>query len=389
VVRNHRSFFPPSEAVMYLSGEPLHVITLHLVDRWRRARPDVPISFSAGVDGRNFADCASLGFTPITTCTDLLRPGGYGRLPKYMENLEERMRALGVRTLGDFVVKSQGRGAAAIRRALPAGPMQDALLEALSSERVDLAAVLTQAGQGALYEPLVRTAGVLNTPAVLERVQKDPRYRAEKNHAVPRKIGSKLWLFDCINCDKCVPVCPNDSNFVYHTTPMSAGFVRLRIEGGAVTETAGGLFEVKKDHQLANFQDFCNECGNCDTFCPEDGGPYVEKPRFFGSRAAFDAIRTRDGFFCRRDGERDTVLGRIGGREYTLEIDRASGRAVFTDAAIRVELDHRERRTLRAEALPGAPEGHTLDLSAYLNLALAADGAMDPQRANPVNAGWL
>ena len=83
------------------------------------------------------------------------------------------------------------------------------------------------------------------------------------------------------------------------------------------------------------------------------------------------------------------VLGRIGGREYSLEIDRESGRAVFTDAGIRVELDHRERRTLRAEALPGAPDGHTLDLSAYLNLALAADGAMDPARANPVNAGWL
>jgi putative selenate reductase len=389
VVRNHRPFFPSSESVMYLSGEPLHVITLHLVDRWRRARPDVPISFSAGVDGRNFADCASLGFTPITTCTDLLRPGGYGRLPKYMENLEERMRALGVRTLGDFVVKSQGRGPAAIRRAIPAGPLRDALLEALPSDRVDLAALLRQAGQTALYDPLVRAAGVLNTPVVLERVQKDPRYRAEKNRAVPRKIGSKLWLFDCINCDKCVPVCPNDANFVYHVAPLRTGFARLRVVGGAVTEIAGGLFEVKKDHQLANFADFCNECGNCDTFCPEDGGPYIEKPRFFGSRAAFDATRERDGFFCQREGGRDTVLGRIGGREYSLEVDRATGQGVFSDARIRVELDHRERRTLRAEALPGAPEGHTLDLSAYLNLALAADGAMDPQRANPVNAGWL
>jgi putative selenate reductase len=61
---------------MYLSGEPLHVITLNLVERYRRARPEVPISFSAGVDGRNFADCVALGFTPVTTCTDLLRPGG-------------------------------------------------------------------------------------------------------------------------------------------------------------------------------------------------------------------------------------------------------------------------------------------------------------------------
>ena len=92
VVRNHRSLFPRGEAVMYLSGAPLHVITLSLVERVRRARPQVPLSFSAGVDNRNFADCVALGLAPVTVCTDLLKPGGYGRLPKYLENLEERMR---------------------------------------------------------------------------------------------------------------------------------------------------------------------------------------------------------------------------------------------------------------------------------------------------------
>jgi putative selenate reductase len=360
-----------------------------LVEKYRRARPQVPISFSAGVDNRNFADCTALGFTPITTCTDLLRPGGYGRLPKYLANLEERMRALGVRRLGDYVLKACGQGPAAIRQEVPPGPLRDALLEGLSAQRVDLSGILELAGQPALYPRVVRAAGVLNTPVVLEKVQRDPRYRAAENHAVPRKIGSKLWLFDCINCDKCVPVCPNDANFVYHATPQRYEYSRLRIEGGAVVPDAGGVLEVKKDHQLANYADFCNECGNCDTFCPEDGGPYVEKPRFFGSLESWEATTDRDGFFCRREGARDLVWGRIHGREYRLEIDRARGSAIFTDDAIRVELDHRERRTLRCLALPGAAEGHTLEMSAYLNLALAAEGVMDPRRANPVNAGWL
>ncbi|HET9317349.1 MAG TPA: 4Fe-4S dicluster domain-containing protein [Vicinamibacteria bacterium] len=389
VVKNHRSFFPSSEAVMYLSGEPLHVITLALVDRYRRVRPDVPISFSAGVDSRNFPDCAALGFTPVTTCTDLLRPGGYARLPKYLENLEERMRTLGVRRLGDYVVKACGQGPAAIRQQVPAGPLRDALLEGLGSQRVDLLGILEQAGQKALHERIVRAAGVLNTPVVVEKVQNDPRFRAERNRVVPRKIGSKLWLFDCINCDKCVPVCPNDANFVYRTEPLRAEYATLRLEGGTVREAAGGVLEVKKDHQLANFADFCNECGNCDTFCPEDGGPYVLKPRFFGSLESWRQTKARDGFYCRRDGGRDLVWGRIRGREYELVIDRERGTAVFTDYAIRVALDHRARRVVRYEALPGAPEGHTLEMSAYLNLALAADGAIDPQRANPVNAGWL
>jgi putative selenate reductase len=286
-------------------------------------------------------------------------------------------------------VKACGQGPAAIRRAVPAGPLQDALLEGLDAQRVDLAGILTQAGQGALYERLVGAAGVLNTPVVVEKVQNDPRFRAAQNRVVPRKIGSTLWLFDCINCDKCVPVCPNDANFVYFTTPLRAEYATLRVVDGAVVAGAGGVLEVKKDHQLANFADFCNECGNCDTFCPEDGGPYVLKPRFFGSLESWQGTKDRDGFFCRREDGRDLVWGRIRGREYELEIDHARGTAVFTDRAIRVELDHRERRSLRFEALPGAAEGHTLEMSAYLNLALAADGAMDPRRANPVNAGWL
>src|SRR6185295_9118984 len=110
VVRNHRSFFPASESVMYLSGGPLHVITLALVEKYRQARPEVPISFSAGVDAQNYPDCAALFFTPITTCTDLLRPGGYGRLARYGTLLEERMRAVGATRLGDFVVRAFGKG---------------------------------------------------------------------------------------------------------------------------------------------------------------------------------------------------------------------------------------------------------------------------------------
>src|SRR5437899_348876 len=181
VVENPRPFFPASEAVMYLSGEPLHVITLNLVEKYRRARPEVPISFSAGVDARNYPDCAALGFTPITTCTDLLRPGGYGRLPKYAENLEERMRALGVRRLGDYVVKACGQGEAAVERVASEGPLRSVLLESLRSGAVDLLGVLTEAGEAGRYHELVRGAALLNTPLLVEKATRDPRYRAEAN----------------------------------------------------------------------------------------------------------------------------------------------------------------------------------------------------------------
>jgi putative selenate reductase len=387
VVRNHRAFFPASEAVMYLSGGPLHVITLNLVEKYRKARPDVPISFSAGVDGQNFPDCAALGFTPITTCTDLLRPGGYGRLPRYLQHLEERMRERRVRRMGDYVVAAAGRGEEAVRRATGEGPLRDALLASLLSGDVDLRGVLEARGAGDVYPRLVHEAALLNTPVLVARATADPRYRAENNRAVPRKVGSRLVLFDCINCDKCIPVCPNDANFSYEVAPASVPYRSYAISGGAVVESGGGTFVVRKEHQIANFQDFCNECGNCDVFCPEDGGPYIEKPRFFGSLDDWQALKDRDGFFARRTDGLDAIWGRIRGREYHLEVDRTQDRGVFTDGVITVEVRHGERRPVAARAGREAAEGHALDFAAYLNLAWAVDGVLDPRRVNPVNVG--
>jgi putative selenate reductase len=385
VVRNHRAFFPRAEAVMYLSGAPLHVITLGLVERFRRARPRVPLSFSAGVDNRNFPDCVALGLAPVTACSDLLRPGGYSRLPKYLENLTERMRALGVRTVGDFVVKACGAGEAALESAIPPSPLRQGLLASLRSDRVDLRAVLAAAGQEARYDELVRTASVLNTPLVVARASADPRYRAGSLRE-PRRIGRHLALFDCVNCDKCLPACPNDANFAYETEPLAREYESYRVEGGHAVPVAGGRFEVRERHQIGTFQDFCNDCGNCDTFCPEDGGPYLEKPRFFGTLAAFRERETLDGFFVDVRQAGDAMWARLRGVEYRLDVDRGADRAIFTDGRVTLELRHRERQPVGASVEPGTPEGHSLDVSAYLKMAVVLDGVLDPRRANPVNA---
>jgi putative selenate reductase len=272
-----------------------------------------------------------------------------------------------------------------MRAEVPEGPAREGLLAALAGGG-DLAAAAERAGGPGLYDRLVRRAALLNTPVVAARAASDARYRAEKNRAVPRKIGSHLAVFDCINCDKCVPVCPNDANFVYETVPLSVDYRNFVVSGGTVTDVPAGAFVAAKAHQIANFQDFCNECGNCDVFCPEDGGPYIEKPRLFGSLQAWTALRARDGFFTRRDAQGDAVWARIRGREYRLDVDRDRDRGFFTDGVITVEVSHSERRPLGARARDEAPDGHTLDFSAYLNMALVVDGVLDTARSNPVNA---
>ena len=331
VVRNHRSFFPPGESVMYLSGPPLHVVTLALVEKVRRARPEIPLSFSAGVDNRNFADCVALGLAPVTTCTDLLKPGGYGRLPKYLESLEERMREKGARTIEEYC-------------------------------------------RAAAVDPAV----------AVERAKADPRYRAGGLRP-PRRIGRRLATFDCINCDKCLPACPNDANFVYETEPASIEYRNYRVEGGRATPAAGGTFVVAEPHQIGTFQDFCNDCGNCDTFCPEDGGPYRVKPRFFGSLEAWRTDAPRDGLFVEPRPNGAVAWARLEGIEYRYERD--GDRAVFSDGRITLELRYPDRAPLGATVAEGTPDGHTLDGRAGLTIAALVDGVLDPRRANPVNAG--
>jgi hypothetical protein len=80
------------------------------------------------------------------------------------------------------------------------------------------------------------------------------------------------------------------------------------------------------------------------------------------------------------------MWGRIRGVEYRLEVDRDADRATFSDSRLTIELRHRSRAPVSATAAPGTPDGHRLDLAAYLAMAAVLDGVVDTRRANPVNA---
>ena len=128
-----------------------------------------------------------------------------------------------------------------------------------------------------------------------------------------------MVLFDCLTCDKCLPVCPNDANFTFVIPPGTYPVERLLpTPGGWRSESADALF-IEKPRQIGNFADACNECGNCDVFCPEDGGPHLTKPRFFGSVDAWKETLGRDGFAFVQNGDTLSMHGRFDGEEVLLE----------------------------------------------------------------------
>lgn len=311
IVENRRDFFPASEKEMYLSGAPLHVLAMSLVQRIRGAFGDsMPVSFSAGIDQKNFADAVAIGLVPVTVCSDLLRPGGYGRGQSYFKELGRRMDAVGARDVDGFVLRAYGHAQAALAQA-GADPVQTARCLAAMSAGGDARAA---AGDD-LWGRWLSAARLLNTATYVPRAVADPRYTKAQNSKPPRRLDSHLTLFDCITCDKCIPVCPNDANFSYVLPAMQIPVVRasLSASGWQIERTEPLVVEQK--HQIANFADFCNDCGNCDVFCPELGGPYKMKARFFGTRAGFDADGT-DGLWVEATPDGLRVAGRFEGEVY-------------------------------------------------------------------------
>lgn len=230
VVENRRPNFPRSEAHAYLSGPPLHVLAIELGRRFRERFGDtLPISFSAGVDRKNAADTVACGFAPVTSCSDLLQPGGYGRMHGQVTELEGRMTALGVSDTSSFIQRWRAptTGSRAGAPSLGAGPAS------------------------------------ANIAAYARALVDDPRYAAAQQRP-PKKVERSLGLFDCLGCDKCVPVCPNLA--IFH--------VELERHG-------------VRSPQIAILADACNDCGNCAVFCPEHGAPSLAKARLslYGQRA--------------------------------------------------------------------------------------------------------
>ena len=374
VVENNKDFFPASEPVMYLSGAPLHPLAIALVARFRERFGDrLPVSFSGGIDEGNFAETVGLGLKPVTVCSDLLKFGGYRRGWRYFGALVKRMDAVGAKDIDVFVLKAHGQAEAAL------GDL------GLAEERADACRASLAAGgdpraaAGDVFSAWLSAARVRNSAAYAERVLADRRYSSAENDTPPKKIGSSLVLFDCLTCDKCIPVCPNDANFSF-SIPIGETPVELltRTADGWAVDVVG-VVKVRKPHQIGAFADACNECGHCDVLCPEDGGPYKTKPLFFGSLAAFEAAPERDGFVVQQGALGAIMHGRFGGE--TVRIERYGERVRYSGAGFDLAFDPGDV----AGSISGASDG-PVDLTRLRIMVPILDAVAGPGAVNYVSA---
>ncbi len=96
----------------------------------------------------------------------------------------------------------------------------------------------------------------------------------------------------CLYCDDicniCVGVCPNFANVAFESDKMRIPVYKVFNNESDRKFEVINYFEVKQNNQILNVADFCNECGNCVTFCPTNGSPFQTKPRFYLTEDSFN-----------------------------------------------------------------------------------------------------
>lgn len=140
---------------------------------------------------------------------------------------------------------------------------------------------------------------------------------------------------DChLICSTCVSVCPNLAFMTYRMPAFETTLPEIRLLHGEVAFGGGRRFRVEQQLQVAVQTDFCNECGNCATFCPTAGRPYKDKPRLYLNWNEFEAEKD-NAFMLLRSENAWGIRGRFAGETHTLLL---GGEAVYTSPRLKAKL---------------------------------------------------
>ncbi|MCP4748016.1 MAG: putative selenate reductase subunit YgfK [Desulfobacteraceae bacterium] len=127
-------------------------------------------------------------------------------------------------------------------------------------------------------------------------------------------------------CNVCVSVCPNRANVAYSIEPVEYPVQQARQTDNGVEVLTVQTAHISQRRQVLNLADYCNECGNCTTFCPTSGSPYLNKPKLHLSRDSYQSasfgyhFSSANRLEYKRDGSFASL--EITGRGYIFENDQ-------------------------------------------------------------------
>ncbi len=166
----------------------------------------------------------------------------------------------------------------------------------------------------------------------------------------------------CLDCHKfcslCVGVCPNLALQTWQTEPFEVDLPELRLGPDGISKQSGRTWSVEQAFQIAVLTDFCNECGNCTTFCPTAGEPYRDKPRLYLDRVEFEAQQD-NAFMVFRDANSWAMDARWQDKTHRIELN---GKLDYHGPLFSAQLDPETFDTVQIDASASARIGDVLSL---------------------------
>ena len=179
------------------------------------------------------------------------------------------------------------------------------------------------------------------------------------------KEASRCLLCDEV-CNICTTVCPNLAFHSYEVDPVEYKLKKIIISGNDTKIVDGETFEVKQKYQILHIADWCNQCGNCNTFCPSSGAPYLEKPHLYLNRESFE--KEKDGYFLIEEVESSSLLHFHDNHLYSL-IDQGDF-LIFENDNYKIKLDSNTMQIQDFEVKEKSNFEVDLTIAAEMNLIL-------------------
>ncbi|MBW1616593.1 MAG: putative selenate reductase subunit YgfK [Deltaproteobacteria bacterium] len=177
---NIKKNLPEKEKMHYMSGRALHPISVNLAAVLQKEfNGNLDISFAAGVDSYNIVEVLKCGLAPITVSSDILKPGGYGRIKQYVESIQKDFDKCSAKDLEEYIIKN--------------------------SEKTN-----------------IKEAALENLQKYAEKVINDNHYKKSNFPYSSVKTDKKLKYFDCAQAT-CATECPANQKVSRYINYISEG----------------------------------------------------------------------------------------------------------------------------------------------------------------------
>lgn len=187
------------------------------------------------------------------------------------------------------------------------------VVESIADGKTAADAIIRKENLGHLIQPVKNY--LLDDQTHFDDLRKRKSEIVSQNYSDPISEAGRCLGCNFI-CNKCVEVCPNRANISIEIT--------------------SNLFKDK--YQIIHLDALCNECGNCETFCPYQGAPYKDKLTLFINEEEFNNSGN-DGFFFKANGQNSSAEVRWKKENFTIVLNE-KGDLIKSSFINQIELEN-------------------------------------------------